>query len=146
MNKGNVPKTSPLRLIKHCAQWQPKIEWKKLQRGLRGIYVLHKHNPKTDCYDVVYVGMAAAQKGIKRRLYKHNRNKIKKDKWTHFSLFVVWENIRDDEIGELEALFREIYRKDVQANALNKQRGSKRIRSVRISRLERWPKSYSQIA
>ncbi|GAF97179.1 unnamed protein product, partial [marine sediment metagenome] len=32
--------------------------------------------------------------------------------WTHFSIFEVWENITENEIKELEGLFRQIYRKD----------------------------------
>jgi len=105
--------------------------WSKVPHKLRGIYVLHMHDRKSDCFNVVYVGMAASGTGIMRRLRSHSRSKRKRDKWSHFSFFVAWENIRNDEISELESLFREIYRKDDQANSLNKQKRSKRIRSVR---------------
>lgn len=129
---------SPLRLIKWCAQWQLKENWEKVPLRLRGIYVLHSRKGHGDCYDVVYVGMAASGTGIKRRLRSHARSKRKGKKWSHFSFFVVWENIRNDEIGELEALFREIYRKDAQANSLNKQKGSRRIREVRRQKPAKW--------
>ena len=47
-------------------------------------------------------------------------------------MFVVWENIRDEEIGEMEGLFREIYRKDKRANKFNKQGKFKKIQNVRL--------------
>jgi len=55
---------------------------------------------------------------------------FRRNKWTHFSFFVVWENIQEDEIRELESLFREIYRRDEPASSLNKQKGSKTIRRI----------------
>ncbi len=88
----------------------------------------------------MYVGMAASSTGIKRRLRSHSRSKRKGGKWSHFSFFVVWENIRNDEISELEALFREIYRKDAYANSLAIQKGSKRIREVRWQSPNTWSK------
>jgi hypothetical protein len=130
---------SPLRLVKWCAQWQSMDNWSKVPRKLRGIYVLHKY--EHNCFNVVYVGMAASGTGIMRRLRSHARSKRKKYKWTHFSMFVVWENIRNDEISELESLSREIYRKDAQANSLNKQRRSKRVREVRRQSPGKWSQS-----
>jgi hypothetical protein len=128
---------SPLRLVKWCAQWQPMNNWPKVPQRLRGIYVLHNQEGKH--FNVVYVGMAASGTGIMRRLRSHARpTSRKKSKWTHFSMFVVWENIRNDEISELESLFREIYRKDAQANSLNKQRGSRRLREVRRQFPGKW--------
>jgi len=127
---------SPLRLVKWCAQWQPMDNWSQVPRKLRGIYVLHKQ--KRTHFNVVYVGMAASGAGIMRRLRSHARSKRKKSKWTHFSMFVVWENIRNDEISELESLFREIYRKDALANSLNKQKRSKRLRQVRRQSFGNW--------
>jgi hypothetical protein len=43
----------------------------------------------------------------------------------------VWENIFEDEVAELEGLFRHIYRKDLKANALAKQRSFKKLDNVR---------------
>jgi len=129
---------SPLRLIKWYSRWQKKEEWAKVPRNLRGIYVLNIYDPKSDCYNVKYVGMATSGMGIRGRLGSHARSKRKRNKWTHFSFFVVWENIRNDEISELEGLFREIYRKDAQANSLNKQKGSRRIKQIRVQKPSKW--------
>jgi len=61
--------------------------------------------------------------------------------WTHFSVFEVWDNIRDDEVKELEGLFRHIYRHDGRASKLNLQRGFKLLRKVRKNSgpIEKWP-------
>jgi hypothetical protein len=75
--------------------------------------------------------------GIRSRLRRHKRSKTAL--WTHFSVFEVWPNIRDEEVSELEGLFRHLYRYDAAANKLNKQRGFKPIRTVRhrqVSELE----------
>jgi hypothetical protein len=136
MNSSRT-RISSLRLIKWCSQWRKKDEWTRVPVGLRGIYVLHKHE-KPDRFNVVYVGMAASGTGIKRRLRAHSRAKRKAKKWTHFSFFVAWENIRDDEIRELEALLQEIYRKDLSANALAKQKGSEKVKEIRKQKASDW--------
>jgi hypothetical protein len=86
----------------------------------------------------MYVGMAVAGRrgGLRSRLKSHFRKKG--DLWTHFSAFEVWDNIRDEEIVELEGLFRHIYRRDNKANALNIQRGFKKMRRVRQNNLSKW--------
>jgi hypothetical protein len=105
-------------------------------KQLRGIYVLYRCLSKTPTrssrYEVQYVGMTAtgARDGIRGRLKRHARSRRKEKRCTHFSVFEVWDNIRDDEIAELEGLFRYIYRKDPEANALNKQRGFKKMKLV----------------
>jgi hypothetical protein len=139
MTKKTASET-PLRLIKWCAQWQEMKKYEKVPLNLRRIYVLHKFKPGggSDCYNVVYVGMATSGIGIKRRLRTHARSKRKRNKWSHFSFFVVWENIRNDEISELERLFREIYRKDDRANSLNKQKGSTKLRGIRRQAPKDW--------
>jgi len=53
-------------------------------------------------------------------------------------VFEVWDNIRDEEVAELEGLFRHIYRRDSAANRLNIQRGFKKARSVRQDDLGKW--------
>ena len=118
-----------LRLVKRWRDFLPKAEVESLPRGLRGIYVLYKRN-RSGAYNVVYVGMSAAgNRGhVRRRLESHRRSKGRL--WTHCSVFEVWENIRDEEIRELEGLFRQIYSKDSRANKLNVQRGFKKLRSV----------------
>lgn len=64
--------------------------------------------------------------------------KYKAGLWTHCSVFEVWDNIRDEEIIELEGLFRHIYRYDTKANSLNVQRGFKKLRKVRNASIEEW--------
>jgi len=77
-----------------------------------------------------------ATRGVRGRLESHVKRKG--DLWTHFSAFEVWDNIRDEEIVELEGLFRHLYRKDSRANALNVQRNFRKATSVRQNNLEEW--------
>ena len=129
---------SPLRLIKRCVEYIPVEEILRFPRGIRGIYVLYKFRQKTDKYDVVYVGMTTAGEGggVRNRLRRHKQRKG--GLWTHCSVFEVWDNIRDDEIRELEGLFRHIYHHDSKANSLNFQRGFKKIRLVKDKNIEEW--------
>lgn len=60
------------------------------------------------------------------------------DLWSHFSVFEVWDNIRNEEIAELEGLFRHIYKRDAQANRLNVMRGFKALNTLRRNNLEEW--------
>lgn len=132
---------SELRLIKNCVEFCEKKEIKNLPPHTRGIYVLFKYNPKQNKYDVVYVGMTAGTKtpGIRGRLRVHRRRKGKL--WTHFSAFEVWDNIREEEVQELEGLFRHIYRKDTNANRLNQQRAFKKLSKVKRDTLKKgWMK------
>lgn len=124
-----------LRLLQSCVQWIPKEAIKSVPIGFRGIYALHRHRPRIGKFDVVYVGMADGKAGVRARLKRHANSKRKRNLWTHFSAFQVWPNITEAEIAELEGLFREIYRKDKRANALNRQRRCKAIQSVRIREL-----------
>ncbi len=117
---------SQLRLIKRWCAYISKAKKKDVGASLRGIYVLYKHVRKTDAYNVVYVGMSASS--IRGRLSSHIKNK--QGLWTHFSVFEVWDNIRKEEIKELEGLFREIYKKDSTANKLNKQGSFKKLKYV----------------
>jgi hypothetical protein len=86
-------------------------------------------------YDVVYIGMAASG-GIRSRLRSHKKSQTKI--WSHFSIFQVWENVGEEEVQELEGLFREIYRKDRRANRFNKQKKCRKIRDVRVDDLSKW--------
>ena len=127
---------SELRLIKHCIEFKVKTYIKKIPLRTRGIYVLYKKKlnkkkPKGEAFDVVYIGMAGGEKkaGIGRRLRSHKRNKGKH--WTHFSAFEVWDNIREEEIRELEGILRHIFRKDSHANKLGIQRSFKKLTKIR---------------
>src|SRR5215210_8240938 len=108
---------SPLRLIKRIAEFELKERVKQIPNGRRGLYVLYRFCPVDgkDHFDVVYVGMAT--RGMRGRLHRHVNSERKGSLWTHFSAFEVWDNIRDEEIIELEGLFRHIYRRDSVANA-----------------------------
>jgi len=122
---------SELRLIKRWIDYQSIGKINSLPTGLRGFYVLYKHVRKTDSYNVVYVGMSCSgtnRVSIIGRLKNHRKRK--KGLWSHFSIFEVWDNIRDDEIKELEGLFREIYKKDSRANKLNKQKGFRKLKRI----------------
>ncbi|MFC1840857.1 GIY-YIG nuclease family protein [Thermodesulfobacteriota bacterium] len=128
---------SPLRLIKRCAEYIEVKDVNKVPKGLRGIYVLYYYRPRLDKYDVVYVGITLTGKGgIRGRVRGHR--KWKEGLWTHCSIFEVWDNVRDDEIIELEGLFRHIYKRDSRANKLNVQRGFRKMRMVRDKKFWEW--------
>lgn len=93
---------------------------------MRGIYVLYKHRPRVNRFDVVYVGMAA--EGGNPRLKSHRARK--QTLWTHCSVFEVWDNITPAEVKELEGIFRHIYRKDSRASKLNVQRSFSKMRKL----------------
>ena len=119
---------SDLKLIKSALEYRSIKELTKVPNWLRGIYALYKKSGKH--YNLVYIGMSAGGEGrIKSRLNKHKRNKDKS--WDYFSYYEVWDNVSDEEIEELEGLFRQLYRFDHRANAFNKQQTHKPLVSVR---------------
>jgi len=63
---------------------------------------------------------------------------MKQDLWTHFSVFEVHDNVRGEEIEELEGLLRHIYRRDSGANRLNEQRAFAKLNRVRSKQLDDW--------
>jgi hypothetical protein len=131
---------SDLRLIKRCVEFRPKTEIGKIPGRTRGIYVLFNKRGKAseDVYEVVYIGMARGTKsGMNGRLHAHARGK-NKDRWTHFSIFEVWDNIREEEVVELEGVLRHVYRKDARANPLNEQRKFMKLKTVGKVKLENW--------
>ena len=130
---------SELRLIKHCVEFCPQEELYNLKRLIRGIYVLYKERQKKKIYDVVYIGMAGGEKkaGIGGRLRSHKKHKPKG--WTHFSAFEVWDNIREEEVRELEGILRHIFRKDTNANSLAKQKSFNKLTKIRRkTKKENW--------
>lgn len=134
---GEMPQ-SPMRLIKRFTEFIPQEEVNTVPAKRRGLYVLYrfKREQGKAWYDVVYVGMTTS--GIKGRLRSHR--KTKGESWTHFSAFEVWDNIRDDEIVELEGLIRHFYRKDTKANMLNVQKKYRMLSGVRSRNLDEWRK------
>src|SRR5260370_31114883 len=122
------------RFNKRCAEWRPKEESKLIPPATRGIYALLDRQPRTNKYDVVYVGMTA-RSSVGRRLARHkNSKKI----WNHFSIFEVRDTIGEEQILELEGLFREIYRKDSTANRFNRIGKYKKLQKVRNDKLTSW--------
>jgi hypothetical protein len=126
---------SETRFIKRCAQWKEKAEINLVPSGTRGVYALLRRQPRIGKYDVVYIGMAPSG-GMRGRLKSHSKSVTKI--WSHFSIFEVWDNISEVEVGELEGLFREIYRKDKKANRFNKQKKCKKLQDVRKDDLTKW--------
>lgn len=128
---------SPMRLIKKSIEYQPVEERSKIPESIRGVYVLYNEEGE-HWYNVVYVGMSTTGTGVKSRINAHARSKRKSSLWTHFSIYEVWDNIRDDEIKELEGLLRQIYRYDQQANSLNKQKSYTELQSLTVNSFDDW--------
>ena len=130
-----MPETE-LKLFKRCVEFQPLEEIKTVPPRTRGIYALLRWRPRIKRFDVVYVGMART--GVRARLRSHAQSKSKRDLWTHFSVFEVFDNVRGEEIQELEGLLRHIYRRDSRANQLNAQRAFAKLSRVRSKDLNDW--------
>jgi len=123
-----------LRLVRHWAENLEQTEIGKIPEGTRGIYALLQKQQKKaetgkDKYDVVYIGMSTT--GIRKRLRSHAANPNKAGLWSHFSIYSVWPNITDQEVKELEGLFRSIYRRDSKANRLAVQKRYAPLSQVR---------------
>ncbi len=124
-----------LRLIQCSIEFQKAVDI-NLGSRRRGIYVLYQENGAH--FEVVYIGMTT--RDIAKRLRSHRRSERKRKLWSHYSAYAVWPNITNDEIRELEALFRHIYRYSPKANSLNIQRGSNALREVRVNEFKDWMK------
>lgn len=125
---------APLRLIRRSFEFAPQEEYLTVPPGTRGIYVLYRRrrSPRGSGqsgrrFDVVYIGLADVS--VRRRLRNHVSHKG--SEWTHFSVYEVWDNIRHDEIAELEGVLRHIYRFDFHANRLNLAKGYNKLGNVR---------------
>jgi hypothetical protein len=121
-------------LIARLAEYLSKDEADKLPPKRQGIYALFRK--RASAYDVVYVGLSI--KGIRARLRAHRRDRKKTKVWTHFSVFEVTAGTTPEQIAELEGLFRQIYRRDTQANRLNVQRTHGPLRRLRQNDLSTW--------
>jgi len=124
--------TSTSLLFKSFYEYIPIEDLESLPRKIRGIYALYQKDEKF--LNLMYVGMT--NYGVKGRLKNHSKNELKATAWTHCSVFEVWDNITLEQIQELEALFRQVLRKDATANKLNIQK-----RSTRFTKLEKETKS-----
>jgi hypothetical protein len=121
---------SSLRFIKRISKgFISKNDIASIPDGLRGIYVLYKlekvKRPSKAAHNVVYIGLAT--NGFKGRLRSHRDSEKKKDQWDACALYEVWDNVRDEEIEELEGLFRHVFRKDSLSNTLAVQRNYKHL-------------------
>ncbi len=123
-----------LRLIQCCIEFKDRSEIDGIGSRRRGIYVLYQR--KSAHYEVVYVGMTNADMAMRLRSHRRSKRKV----WSHFSIYGVWPNITQDEIRELEGLFRHIYRKSAKANLFNVQKGSSSLRKIRVKNFEDWQK------
>jgi hypothetical protein len=74
--------------------------------------------------------------GIRGRLSSHNKRK--RGLWSHFSAYEVWDNVREEEVEELEGLFRHLFRFDSKANRLAVQRGYKKLIRLRKKTAKIW--------
>jgi hypothetical protein len=127
---------SDLKLIRWCAEFIPREQRKLIPHNTRGIYALLEQTGRNQ-FRVVYIGMAARPNAsVRGRLRRHEKGR-KKKRWTHFSVFAVWENVTQAEVAELEGLARHIYRKEKRANWLNRQRSFKKLSKVRVKNLAR---------
>jgi hypothetical protein len=137
---------SELRLIKSCAEFLEKDEINNIPPYTRGIYALLRYK-KLGMYDVVYIGMAGGEKGAgirgRLRVHKYKKGEL----WTHCSVFEVWDNIREEEVRELEGILRHIYRKDPRANSLAKQKSFGKLTKIRHkTKKENWMKQSTSTA
>ncbi|HEX7686111.1 MAG TPA: GIY-YIG nuclease family protein [Burkholderiaceae bacterium] len=119
-------------LFKSFHEFVPLESLHTLPKRMRGIYALYCEDSPGD-RNLVYVGMTDS--GALGRLVKHAEQK--RERWTHCSVFEVWDNITLEQIKELEAWLLQMLRKDASANALNAQKGSKRFAALRRQTLAR---------
>jgi len=117
----------------------PRADISCIPRETRGIYALLNLSGKN--YNVVYIGMARARVGIRGRLNAHAKAHAKK-RWSHFSVFEVWPNIDENEIQELEGLFRHVFRHDANANSIAKQKSFKKLSILRKATCREWKAPY----
>ena len=130
---------SKCRFIKRMAEYVPKSQWANVPDNTRGIYALLRKSVanRRVLFDVVYVGMSAGKKaGMYSRLKVH----LNRIAWTHFTVFEVHDNITEQEIREIEGLFRHMYRKDSGANKFNRQLRHKPFEKVAVPKnsLTKW--------
>jgi hypothetical protein len=126
-------------LIEKAAEFLPLAESQRVPPKTRGIYLLLKQRPRKR-YEVVYVGMASGPlAGIRGRLRSHRRKKS--GRWTHFSVFKVWDNVSPQVVREIEGIVRHFYWKDPGIN-LAVQRRFNPLK--RLARDQHWLRSARQ--
>jgi hypothetical protein len=118
--------------FKNFFEFVPVDEISSLPKKIRGLYALYEKDEE-GYYNLRYVGMTDG--GAKGRLNKHSI--AKSGKWSHCSVYEVWDNVTQEQIRELEALFRHTLRLDATASGLNIQRGSAIFRRLKKETLAR---------
>lgn len=113
--------------FKSFHEFVPVSEISALPKLMRGLYALYQEDEK-GFKNLMYVGMTDG--GAKGRIGRHTGGK-KTGLWSHCSVFEVWDNITQEQIEEIEALFRHALRRDASANALNVQKGSAIFRRLK---------------
>jgi len=130
---------SEMRLIKNVLEYESKENLSLVPIRTRGIYALYQERRNGEIYDLVYVGMARGKEtGIRGRLKSHKKQKG--NLWSHFSVYEVWDNVREEEVEELEGLFRHLFRYDTNANNLNIQKSYKKLAHIRKNTESQWKK------
>lgn len=125
---------APMMLIERSAEFLPLDELRRVPPKTRGLYLLLRQRQHKR-YEVVYVGMVCGPgAGIRGRLRSHRRTK--RGRWTHFSVFKVWDNVSEQVVRELEGIVRHVFRKDPRVTPLAVQRGFKPLQ--RLGRDKQW--------
>jgi hypothetical protein len=125
---------APMSLIEKAAEFLPLAESTRVPAKTRGLYLLLKKQRARNRYEVVYVGMACGPlAGIRGRLRSHRRKKS--GRWTHFSVFKVWDNVSPQVVRELEGIVRHFYWKDPGVNLAVQRRFNP---MKRLARDQRW--------
>ena len=108
-----------MHFVKSALEYRGIDEIDCIPPRLRGIYALYKKTRSS--FDVVYVGMSGTNSSgsIKSRIKQHRKSVAKV--WTHFSYYEILDEISDQEISEMEGIFRQVYRFDARANRHNVQ-------------------------
>jgi hypothetical protein len=137
-----MPLQSRLRLIKRSRLYEYRGDFRGVPPVTRGVYVLYRERlPKRKSgrpiYEVSHIGVAGvateATTGMSSRLKNHHKNKAG---WTHYSIFEVHDNVRGEEIRELEGLLLRIFRDDPRVALSNEQLGGKVLN--RLSGKDLW--------
>jgi hypothetical protein len=123
-------------MFRQGAEFVERSEIRKIPKHTRGIYALLQKRRIAGKYDVVYIGMS--KRGVQSRLKAHERSAKKAGLWTHFSVYEVWPNITDEEIIELEGMFRAIYRRDSKANRIAVQKGYRSLKKICNNTFDTW--------
>jgi hypothetical protein len=138
-----MPKEALFRLLKRWKRYRSRGSVNDIPRNTRGLYVLYRKkgdDATRKLYEVTYIGVAGLGKGgtggIRGRLQRHaskkkQKRRMKRQNWTHYSMFEVHDNVTREEIRELETLLLAIFKHDRRIQLTNKQRDSRKLTALR---------------